>query len=89
MCKWLSEQIPSGLLKSVSPLPSVWALLVAQTVKNPLPMWETSVPALGCEDPWRRKWQPTPVFVPGELHRQGSLAGYSPWVEKSRTQLSD
>ena len=32
--------------------------------------------------PWRRKWQPTPVFLPGELHGQGSLAGYSPWVCK-------
>ena len=28
--------------------------------------------------PWRRKWQPTPVFLPGELHGQRSLAGYSP-----------
>ena len=29
--------------------------------------------------PWRRKWQPTPVSLPGESHRQRSLAGYSPW----------
>ena len=32
--------------------------------------------------PWRRKWQPTPVFLPGksmEIHRCRSLAGYSPW----------
>ena len=28
--------------------------------------------------PWRRKWQPTPVFLPGESHRQRSLAGCSP-----------
>ena len=28
--------------------------------------------------PWRRKWQPTPVFLPGESHGQSSLAGYSP-----------
>ena len=28
---------------------------------------------------WRRKWQPTPVFLPGEFHGQKSLAGYSPW----------
>ena len=28
--------------------------------------------------PWRRKWQPTPAFLPGELHGQRSLAGYSP-----------
>ena len=29
--------------------------------------------------PCRRKWQPTPVFLPGESHGQRSLAGYSPW----------
>ena len=29
--------------------------------------------------PWRWKWQPTPVFLPGESHGQRSLAGYSPW----------
>ena len=29
--------------------------------------------------PWRRKWQPTPVFLPGESHGQTSLAGYNPW----------
>ena len=28
---------------------------------------------------WRRKWQPTPVFFPGESHGQRSLVGYSPW----------
>ena len=29
--------------------------------------------------PWRRKWQPTPVFSSGESHGQRSLVGYSPW----------
>ena len=29
--------------------------------------------------PWRRAWQPTPVFWPGESHGQRSLAEYSPW----------
>ena len=29
--------------------------------------------------PWRRKWQPNPVFLPGKSHGQRSLAGYSPW----------
>ena len=29
--------------------------------------------------PWRRAWQPTPVFLPGESHGQRSLEGYSPW----------
>ena len=28
--------------------------------------------------PWRRKWQPTPVFLPGKSHGQRILAGYSP-----------
>ena len=32
--------------------------------------------------PWRRKWQPTPVFPPGESHGQRTLAGYSPWDGK-------
>ena len=31
---------------------------------------------------WRRKWQPTLVFSPGESHGQRSLAGYSPWGHK-------
>ena len=29
--------------------------------------------------PWRRAWQPTPVFLPGQFHGQRSLAGYSSW----------
>ena len=29
--------------------------------------------------PWRKKWQPTPVFLPGKSHGQRSLVGYSPW----------
>ena len=32
--------------------------------------------------PWRRKWQCTPVFLPGESHGQRSVAGYSPWGGK-------
>ena len=32
--------------------------------------------------PWRRAWQPTPIFLPGESHGQRSLAGYSPWGHK-------
>ena len=31
---------------------------------------------------WRRKWQPTPVFLPGEVHGERSLVGYSPWGHK-------
>ena len=32
--------------------------------------------------PWRRKWLPTPVFLPGESHGQRSLVGHSPWGRK-------
>ena len=31
---------------------------------------------------WRRKWQPTPVFLPGKSHERRSLVGYSPWGRK-------
>ena len=37
--------------------------------------------------PWRSKWQPTPVFLPGKPHGQRSLVGYSPRGCKSWTQL--
>ena len=32
--------------------------------------------------PWSRKWQPTPVFLPGESHGQRSLEEHSPWGRK-------
>ena len=57
--------------------------LVAQSVKNLLAMQETWVQFLDGEDPWRRKCQPNPVFLPGESHGQRSLEGYSPWGRKS------
>ena len=31
---------------------------------------------------WRRKWQHTPVFLPGKFHGQRGLAGYTPWTHK-------
>ena len=49
-----------------------WASLVPQLIKNPPAMWETLVQSLGWEDPWKRAWQPTAVFLPGE----------SPWTEE-------
>ena len=32
--------------------------------------------------PWRRAWQPTPVFLPGKSHERRKLVGYSPWGHK-------
>ena len=45
-------------------------------------MREMQVQSLGREDPWSRKHQPPPVFLPGESHGQMSQAGYSPWGHK-------
>ena len=33
--------------------------------------------------PWRKEWQPTPVFLPGEFHGQRSVVAYNVWVAKS------
>ena len=40
--------------------------------------------------PWKRAWQPTPVFFPGESHGQRSLEGYSPQgrTESDRTEVT-
>ena len=55
--------------------------LMAQQVKNPPAMQETQEPRLDPwvgKIPWRRAWQPTPLFLLGESHGQRSLVGYSP-----------
>ena len=56
---------------------------MAQTVKNPLAMQETRVRSWVRKIPWRREWQPTSVFLPGESHEQRSMVGYSPWGGQS------
>ena len=48
--------------------------LVAQMVKNLPVLQKISVQTLGGKIPWRREWQPTLVFLPGESHGQRSLA---------------
>ena len=58
-------------------------------VKNPPAMQETRFnPCVG-KIPWRRKWLPTPVFLPGESLGQRSLVGYSPWGHKSWRWLNN
>ena len=52
------------------------------SVKNPPVMQETWFNPWVGKIPWRREWQPTPVFLPGESHGQRSLVGYSPWCCK-------
>ena len=58
------------------------ALPIAQCVKNPPAGQDTWIRSLGQEDLWKRKWQPTPVLLPGESHGKRSLVGYSPWGRK-------
>ena len=54
-------------------LPDMRASLVVQMVKNLLAMQETRVHPWVRKIPWRREWQPTPAFLPGEFHGQRSL----------------
>ena len=66
---------------------SRWGTQVAPVIKNtPVTAEYTrdmgSIPGL---ERWRRAWQPTPVFFPGESHGQGSLAGHSPIELQSQT----
>jgi len=60
-------------------LGEIWASLVAQRVKFCLqcrkPGFDPSVRKIS----WRREWQPTPLFLPGESYGQKSLEVYSPW----------
>ena len=53
--------------------------LVVQTVKICLQCGRSGFNPWVKEILWRREWQPTPVFLPGESHGQRSLVGYSPW----------
>ena len=76
---------PSPCLHPFRPLCSTYLLL-----SSIIPRWlsgkesacqcrrHRSHPWVG-KVPWRRKWQPTPLFLPGKCHGQRSLVGYSPW----------
>ena len=58
---------------------NIMASLVVQTVKNPPNNVRDRVRSWVGKIPWQSRWQPTPVFLPGEYHGQRNLAGYSPW----------
>jgi len=51
-------------------------------VKNLPAMWENWFQSWFGKVLWGKEWQPTPVFLPREFHRQRSLVGYSPWGHK-------
>ena len=73
------------LISHFNKLEILWASQVVLEVKN-LPVNAGDVrhrfdPWVG-KIPWRRAWLPTPVFLPGESHRQRGLADYSPQDHK-------
>ena len=80
----------SFLFKCIKPEANLWVSQVAPLVKNPPANvgdrqgWISCVRKIPWVEkiPWRRKWQPTPVFLPGESHGQRSLVGYSPQCHK-------
>ena len=55
---------------------SVWCCSIVSVLCNPIWSWKWH------SVPWRRRWQPTPAFLPGESHGQRNLAGYSSWGHK-------
>ena len=67
-----------------------WCVLKRTNCWVGLPWWLSSKePTCQCrrpqvdpwvgKTPWRKKWQPTPAFLPGKSHGQRNLVGYSPW----------
>ena len=95
-------EYPEANLKSQAHLQMSWetvreAFAVSFHLGFPKAQWVKNLPAMqgprfnlwARKIPWRMKWQPTPVFLPGESHGQRSLVGYSPWGRKSQTRLND
>ena len=85
-CPWNPEGLAQGGLAFVTK----WASLVAQMVNESTCNagdWSL-IPGSG-RSPWRRKWQPTPVLLPGKSHELRSLVGYSPRGYKGQTRLSN
>ena len=96
--KWLFKKlcvlpILYPLLKSQRPM-AIWTSQVALVVKNPpanagrLKRHKFD-PGVG-KIPWRKEWQPTPVFLHGGSHGQRSLAVCSPWghTESDTTEMT-
>ena len=87
--KWNWIWIRIALLRSVNCQFSKGSFSVAQTVKVYLQCGRLGFNPLVGKISWRRKWQRTPVFLPGKSHGQRSVVGYSPWGRKEWTQLSN
>ena len=82
-----SESAPSSFSKYIN-LQQDALYLLADIYLHGLPRWLSGLKNPTCQcrrcrfHLWRRKWQSTPVLLPGKSHGQKSLAGYSPWDRK-------
>ena len=82
--KIIKVRFPAGLPLGSDDGIHPWSTLFPRSspggsvVKNPPAKQETRIQSLGWEDPRRREWHPTPVFLPGKSHGQRSLGGCSP-----------
>ena len=61
-----------AIYRSFSGGSDIWQRVCLQCRRPGFDLWVRKIP-------WRREWQPTPVFLSGESHGQRSLAGYGPW----------
>ena len=64
----LHQGFPDGLVVKHPPA-------IARDAEDRFDLWVGKMP-------WKRKWHPTSVFLPGKLNGQKSLLGYSPWGHK-------
>ena len=73
----MTEQLTHAVIHSGLP----WWLSGKESICNAGDVGLISGPG----DPRRKKWQPTPVFLPGKSHGQRSMESYSPWLQESDT----
>ena len=78
--KWASGSIATNKASESDGIPAeLFQILKDDSMKILPTMQKIQLRSLGQEDALKEKWQPTPVFLPGEFHGQMSVAGYSPW----------
>ena len=82
----ISSYQPSAILSLSSPSAIIYGLVLlthsSDGKESACNAGDRFNPRVG-KMPWRREWQPTAVFLPGQFHGQRSLAGYSPWGSKT------
>ena len=69
--------------KTYLTLSSQWLSVIISIINFIVWCWKWLVDPWVGKIPWRRAWQPSPAFLPGESHAQRSLAVYSPWCHKA------